>query len=261
MPNPPSGDKEASIARALASNTEHVIFCGQSTKQKLLIVFSYIDQPIGTCAHARYLDGTDCKKLFLNPGVNHWYQSGVPGIARNYSELLGFVAAVRSRFADHEILCLGHSMGAFPALGIGVAIGAHRVLASVPEVILRLPGSVSARYLTDVAVECGDITPLLVQNRNTACTVLIGRRTAADLAMAARIAMLPMVEIVEIDSDHATFPYLRDQGMLRGVLSAFVEGTSIASHLSAHRTRRRRRIFPIGLARTIRDQLRHGWRP
>jgi len=228
----PEGEDER-VARILAQPTGHVIFDGAATSRTLLVVFSYIDQPVGTRAHARYLDGTRCKTLFLNPGVNHWFQSGVPGVARTYGELLAFVAAVCARFSDHEILCLGHSMGGFAALGIGVAIGASRVLASVPEAVLNLPGSISGRHLADVAIDCGDITPVLAQNRGTACTVIVGRRTPFDMAMAQRLAAMPMVDIVEIDSDHATFPALRDQGMLRGTLAAFVEGRSIREALAA----------------------------
>lgn len=217
----------------LAANTAHVQFDGRSHRRILLIVFSYIDQPTGTRAHARFIDPIDCKKLFLNPGRNHWFQNGVPGIADNYAQLGQFVAAVRARYADHEILCLGHSMGGFAALGIGVAIGAHRILASVPEIVLDLPGSISARYLANVPIRCRDITPALASNRDTAITVIVGRRTEFDMQMAARLAALPHVEIVEIDSDHATFPHLRDVGRLAGVLRAFVDGQSIAAVLAA----------------------------
>lgn len=233
---PPAGsawDEPGRLDRVLAHDSEFVIFDGQSARKTLLIVFSYIDQPVGTRTHGRFLQSIDCKRLFLNPGRNHWHQTGVPGIATNYSGVEDFCAAVARRFADHKILCLGHSMGGFAAMGIGVAIGAERIFASVPEIALNLPGSVSARYLHGVAIERGDLTAELRANRRTPITVLIGRRDAFDVAMGQRLAALPGVEIVEVDSDHATFPHLRDRGTLQAVLTAFVDGRPIAPALGA----------------------------
>lgn len=222
------------VDRVLAHNTPHMIFEGGSTRKTLLVVFSYIDQPIGTRAHSRFLEGIDCKKLFLNPGRNHWFQSGVPGIASNFAGVAEFVATIRRRFVDHKILCLGHSMGAFAALGIGLGIRADRILASSPEVVLNLPGSISVRYLRDVPIGRGDLTHQLAENRQTSISILVGRRDQFDIAVARRIATMPGVEIIEIDSDHATFPHLRDIGRLQNVLRAFVDGRSIAAQLAAN---------------------------
>lgn len=227
------GPLDADIERTLAHNTPHLIFEGQPARQTLLIVFSYIDQPLGTRAHSSFLAGLDCKKLFLNPGRNHWYQDGVPGVAAGWSELLAFLTAVRRRFADHEILCLGHSMGGFAALGLGVAIGADRVLASVPEIELKLPGSLSVRYLRQTPLACADVTPLLAGNRRTAISVIVGRQAAFDMATATRLAALPLIELIEIDSNHATFPHLRDIGKLGALLAAFVENRPLRAVLAA----------------------------
>jgi hypothetical protein len=114
-------------------NSSHLIFEPESDCKKLLIIFAYINQKLGTRSHSSFLRNINCKKLFLNPGLNEWYQTGVPGVASSYSGLLAFIRDVKSNFADHEILCLGHSMGGFPALGIGVSIGADRILAKQSE--------------------------------------------------------------------------------------------------------------------------------
>lgn len=223
--------EDGAIGDRLARNTEHLIF-EDSPTNKLLIVFAYINQPIGTGSHASFLAGTGCKKLFLNPGRNHWYQDGVPGVCRDFDGLIAFAAAVRSRFPDHEILCLGHSMGAFAALGVGVAIGAQRVLASVPELEVNLPGSVSIHHMAGVPVQHGDLSALLQGNEETHITAIVGRQNPFDMAMAARLAAMPLVEIVEIDSDHSTFPYLRDMGKLKGVMSRFVADEALAPWLA-----------------------------
>ncbi|WP_262029040.1 hypothetical protein [Microvirga sp. Mcv34] len=192
-----------------------------------MIVFAYIDQKLGTRSHSSFLRHVDCKKLFLNPGRNAWYQTGIPGVASSYTGLLAFLRDVRSDFADHEILCLGHSMGGFPALGIGVTIGADRILASAPEYVLNMPGSLSVRHLKETPVECGDLTPVLSANAGSAITILVGRQNAFDMDVASQLGTFPQTDVVELETGHNTFPYLKDVGTLGATLEAFVEGRDI----------------------------------
>ncbi len=210
-------------------NSEHLIFESRSDRKKLLIVFSYINQQLGTRAHSSFLRNVDCKKLFLNPGLNGWYQSGVPGVAPSYSGLLAFLQDVRLQFSDHEILCLGHSMGGFPALGIGVCIGADRILASAPEYVLNLPNSLSMRHLKDVPIECGDLTPVLSTNVRSSITILVGKQNAFDMDVARRLSKFPRTDVIELETGHNTFPYLKDIGRLGATLEAFVEGQDVRS--------------------------------
>jgi len=213
-------------------NSDRLIFEPDSDTKKLLLVFAYINQQLGTRSHSSFLRNIDCKKLFLNPGLNEWYQRGVPGVASSYSGLLAFLQSVKSKFADHEILCLGHSMGGFPALGIGVAMGADRILASAPEYVLNLPGSLSIRYLHDKPLECGDLTPVLSANSTSAITVLVGRQNAFDMDVARQLSGFPHTDVIELETGHNTFPYLKDVGRLGATLEAFVDGRDIRSVVS-----------------------------
>jgi hypothetical protein len=208
-------------------NSDHLIFEPDSDCKRLLIVFAYINQHLGTRSHSSFLRNVDCKKLFLNPGRNEWYQTGVPGVASSYSGLLAFLRDVRSSFADHEILCLGHSMGGFPALGIGIDIGADRILASAPEYVLNTPNSLSIRHLKDTQIECGDLTPALSANAKSSITILVGRRNAFDMDVARRLSEFPQTDVVELEAGHNTFPYLKDVGRLGTILEAFVAGRDI----------------------------------
>ncbi|MBQ0824644.1 hypothetical protein HPT29_004490 [Microvirga terrae] len=208
-------------------NSDHLIFEQDSDRKKLLIVFAYINQKLGTRSHSSFLRNVDCKKLFLNPGLNDWYQTGVPGVASSYSGLLAFLQNVKSSFVDHEILCLGHSMGGFPALGIGVSIGADRILASAPEFILNTPDSLSIRHLEGKLIECGDLTPVLSSNSKSMITVVVGNQNAFDMRVARRLGEFPHTRTIELETGHNTFPYLRDVGKLGAVLEAFVEGEAI----------------------------------
>lgn len=205
-------------------NSENLIFEGASTRKRLLIVFAYINQALGTRSHSSFLRNVDCKKLFLNPGRNEWYQTGVPGVADSYSGLLRFVQDVASDFADHEIICLGHSMGGFPALGIGVSVGASRILASAPEYVLNTPNSLSIRHLDNTRIDCGDLTQVLAGNSRSDITVLVGKQNAFDMEMARRLGELPRTDVIGLDIGHNTFPYLKDVGKLGATLEAFVEG-------------------------------------
>jgi hypothetical protein len=208
-------------------NSDHVIFEPESDRKRLLIVFAYIDQKPGTRSHSSFLRHVDCKKLFLNPGRNEWYQTGVPGVASSYKGLLAFLRDVRSDFADHEILCLGHSMGGFPALGIGVAIRADRILASAPEYVLNMPNSLSVRHLKQTSVESADLTPILSANAGSSISILVGRRNAFDMEVASRLGAFPHTDVIELETGHNTFPYLKEVGRLGAVLEAFVEGRNI----------------------------------
>lgn len=208
-------------------NSSHLIFEPASDRKKLLIVFSYIDQKLGTRAHSSFLRNVNCKKLFLNPGLNEWYQTGIPGVAPSYSGLLAFLQDVKSNFADHEILCLGHSMGGFPALGIGVSIGADRILASAPEYILNTPNSLSVRHLKDTRIECGDLTPTLSANSKSSITVLVGKQNAFDMNVARRLREFPRTDVIALETGHNTFPYLKDVGRLGATLEAFVDARDI----------------------------------
>jgi hypothetical protein len=213
----------------LIQNSNHFIFEPESDRKKLLVVFAYINQKLGTRSHSSFLRNINCKKLFLNPGLNEWYQTGIPGVASSYSGLLTFVRGVKSNFADHEILCLGHSMGGFPALGIGVSIGADRILASAPEYILNAPNSLSVRHLKDTQIECGDLAPMLSSNSKSSITVLVGKQNAFDMDVARRLSEFPQTDVIALDTGHNTFPYLKDVGRLGSTLEAFVDGRDIRS--------------------------------
>ncbi|PVE23431.1 hypothetical protein DC522_15590 [Microvirga sp. KLBC 81] len=212
------------LIRALRSEEGHLIYEGASSTKTLLIVFAYINQKVGTRSHSSFLNEIDCKKLFLNPGQNAWYQTGVPGIASSYAELAALLVDVKAAHPDHKILCLGHSMGGFAALGFGLHIGADRILASVPEYILKRPGSLSARHMSEISIQCGDLSKILAQNTQSQITVLVGSRNLFDVSMAEGIAALTPAEVIALNSDHGTFPYLRDNKKLSALLKAFVKG-------------------------------------
>ena len=216
--------QSAGFLEELGSGEGHLIYEGASSQKTLLIIFAYIDQKVGTRSHSSFLKDIDCKKLFLNPGENAWYQAGIPGVASSYSELAAFLMDVKAAHPGHDLLCLGHSMGGSAALGLGIHIGADRILASVPKYVLNRPGSVSARHIKDHSIQSGDLSEVLSQNVRSRVTVLVGSENAFDVSMAEGIAALTPAEVIELNCGHGTFPYLRDNRKLGSLLEAFVRG-------------------------------------
>jgi hypothetical protein len=215
---------EPAATRPLPPPGGHVLYEGASDRPVLLVVFAFVDQPVGTRSHSSFLRDVECKKLFLNPGVNAWYQTGVPGAAADWDGLRRYLADVKAEHPRHEILCLGHSMGGYAALGMGLAIGADRILASVPEYRLNLPASISVRHLGATPLACPDLAPALAANRDTAVTVIYGRENAFDASMATGIAALTPTTLVPLPCGHGTSPWLKERGCLADTLAAFVDG-------------------------------------
>lgn len=204
-----------------------------SHEKRLLVVFAYFDHVTNRLPHANFLDLTKTKAIFLNPGVNSWYQTGVPGLAYSLSEMLKNLREIReNQFPDHELLCLGHSMGGYAAILAGLSLRASRVLALVPEVTLGLQNSRSAPYLKGIHVEYGDLRPMLRENALTTINVLVGKANGFDVEQADEVLLCPHTRVWQLPADHETLlPYLRDQKKLGPLFADFVQGKELSAVL------------------------------
>jgi pimeloyl-ACP methyl ester carboxylesterase len=211
-------------------NSDYFHFDGSSNASKLMIVFGYINQPVGVLSHLKFLESADCKKVFLNPGCNLWYQTGVPGLADSLETLEIALKAICREYDDHDVLCLGHSMGAYAALYFAARLGASRVLASVPELQLNVPGSISINHMNGRSGP--NLLDVLPPDIETGISVIVGTKNQFDLDMADRLTRFPGVQLWKIPCSHETFPYLRDSGRLKEILEAFVRDGDIAPHIS-----------------------------
>ena len=210
---------------------DHSFFERAGEHDTLLVLFNYLDQPLEARSHRRFMDGLACNRLFLHSGRNDWFQNGIPGIANSFEALIDFCRILPERFGSSRVLYLGHSMGAFGALGCGLGAGAERILASVPEIDLLRPGSVSATRLVSEDLRFPSVRPLLEANGHIPVHVVAGRNWPADMEAVRSIETRPNVTVSLLDCKHETFPYLRDQGRLTPMIRAFVEGEDVGAVL------------------------------
>jgi pimeloyl-ACP methyl ester carboxylesterase len=211
--------------------TDHCFYERSGDHDTLMVLFNYWGQPLSARSHARFVANAPCNKLYLHSGADDWFQNGVPGVAESFEHLLAFCQDLKDHMRETRFHFAGHSMGAFAALGCGLFSGADRILASVPEIDLCLPDSMSAKYLNVADLRYATIRPLLFENTTTPIDVIVGRHDAADCRVAHWIAAHRQVSLVELDCGHETFVYLRDQGSLSLVFRAFVEGRALARAL------------------------------
>lgn len=165
--------------------------------------------------------------LFLNNGVNHWYQYGVYGLG---SDMASTVATI-NRWAEmldvDEIVTIGTSMGGYGAIQYGAALKA-RVLAFASDAHLGARHSQSARYfIAEGAPSCPDLCDLLAKTP-TDVTLFAGERDAPDLYAAWQLAQLDCVHAISlVGSDHILPSYLSRRARLGPLLRSFVAGNSI----------------------------------
>ena len=197
----------------------------------LMVLFNYWGQDISVRSHGRYVAAAPCNKLYLHFGKNDWFQNGIPEVAESFDGLLTFCHGLRGRFSEKRLVFVGHSMGAFAALGCGLFSDADRILASVPEVDLCQPGSFSAKYLDEKELRYPSICALLAENRRTPIDVIVGVRDEADLRAARSVLAIRPASLIELDCAHETFVDLRDAGLLELVFRAFVEGRDLGETL------------------------------
>jgi hypothetical protein len=213
-------------------DSEYCFYEDEIGSDILLIIFAYINQPLSIKSHYHYLSGLRCSKLFLNSGRNDWYQAGVPSVAGSFSELLDFCKRLSDEEPERRLLFLGHSMGGFAAIGAGLAVGHARVLASVPEIELLQPGSMSLRHMQPRKPTYPSLIEMLAQNRTTAIEAILGDKDPYDVAVAERLGEMPNTDVIMVPSDHGVFWHLKEQGTLRPTLAAFVAGNSVRSIVS-----------------------------
>jgi Flp pilus assembly protein TadD len=164
---------------------------------RLVIVFSHINEKPGRFSFYGTFRDIAVNKLFVNTPANCWYRDGIPGVGDCIESVADGIRIVMQELTPRSVMCVGNSMGAYAALLFGTLVNADQVLAIGPETLLNLPGSRSRAYIgSRPPSPYDDLLPYLSQpvaDRRT--DIIIGESDVVDVRCAQRIAHLPGVRV------------------------------------------------------------------
>ncbi|MEQ8692689.1 MAG: alpha/beta hydrolase-fold protein [Pseudomonadales bacterium] len=115
------------------------------TSSVLWFVISHVDIPPGKFAQSGVFKDIPGSKVYLNCPDNSWYQQGIPGQDDSVTSIIRTVEKFIADFSPDEVKFVGHSMGAYLALILGMHNPGSFVIATSPEFVLNLDGSRSLR--------------------------------------------------------------------------------------------------------------------
>lgn len=164
----------------------------------------------------------DASIIYVNNGRNEWYMRGIPGIGDSYEATVRGFKAWADALGATDIFTCGGSMGGSGALIYGVPLGA-RVLGMGFETRLDFPwGNVQRLLVRDFIPSFTDFRPLVARAKKR-IVVYAGESEPVDLAAAAYIADLPMVETITLRGvGHGPPSHLRNRGRLDPAFDAFL---------------------------------------
>ncbi|OAP39192.1 tetratricopeptide repeat protein [Sinorhizobium americanum] len=141
-----------------------------------MIYFSWADAPRlqGLTSFAEY----ETNAIFIRDPGKSWYNGAIPGLSGNANELLDLLRAHCAKFDLSRVTVAGTSMGGYAAILFGTLLGAGRVVAIGPQIVLdkNLPRSPSA------PVKYSDLAPVIVgKHERTAIDIWYGFESALDL--------------------------------------------------------------------------------
>lgn len=139
-----------------------------SSKRRLLVVFSAANAPKFTFFKSTEKMRPD-RLHIRDPEGNAWYQNGL----REGETLHDIETRLAEVAKDYrEVWMIGSSMGAYAALYFGARIGAQRVLAIAPQILVDSRFSRGPR--SGVKVQTPDIADLVRNARSTSFTIVFG---------------------------------------------------------------------------------------
>lgn len=202
----------------------------------LLVCFCGFDGRIGMPLgfFHRWIARLPVHALYLRDPAERFYRDGLPGIGPDRAAIVRFVRAVAGELGVRSAGVYGNSMGGFVAVGVGVAIGAARIVCASG----RMPGTDRARRRGTPEAELAAARQrgaAAVAERfaaaprapQTLCVYGAGSR--ADVADAESIAHLPGVRLMPLPERrrHNSGLELAKSGHLHGLL-AWLAGTAAA---------------------------------
>lgn len=206
----------------------------------LLVAFAGVGGAFGFPVFEFYtmLADVPVNKLFVRDLRRAWYHLGVPGLGRDLGEI---AVAIRRRAEEagaSRLVTLGVSSGAYAALALGAIAGADGALAFSPQSFIdpvrrrrhgddRWHEMVNPLYaVLGTQQPSYDLRWILRQHRDHGrLDVWFPLRHKLDTVHAARLLGVPGVRLrPKWTRDHNVARELRDDGKLRSVVEAMLDG-------------------------------------
>lgn len=113
------------------------------------IVFSAAKVKAQSFMLSRVLEPAPFNQIFVNCVGNQWYIDGVPELGSSHQDLANALSDLVKDLLGPggKVICVGSSMGAYPAVAIGAMIDADLVFATGGEYTLNLNGGLSKGFL------------------------------------------------------------------------------------------------------------------
>jgi len=209
---------------------EHLI--GSKT---LVIAFSSLDdhrERTGKFDFFYLTKQTKFSVVLVRDVGNTWFHNPVDRDRRSKDHLTRYLLDISSRF--DRVICLGSSMGAYGAILIGRAIGAHKIIAFAPQTFLGVEetGEIGDQRYTkhlkrieDLGIEANATSlSTLSQEWDGSLTIYIGDTDHHDQIHADRLVGRSGVSVIALkDLGHGLINPLKTAGILNSILAAALD--------------------------------------
>jgi len=212
----------------LTGDNHHLIIKKNSTK--LIIFFTGTGAKQGHFFFYGVGQKLDCNVLFINNGLNEWYQEGIPSLGTKTFEK---TLIVLKKWIDYlgitEIYTCGQSMGGYGALLYGIHLNA-KVLSIGSEIVLEEEG---ARSITHVKSPLNINFNLLdlISNASNEIYIYAGEDDPIDIYQSSKVSSLidfPHVTVFSlVELNHNIAKYLRQKHRLTPLLEDFINNRAM----------------------------------
>ncbi len=147
----------------------------------------------------RWFGLLDANLIYVRPFNEDFYLGGVAAFGEGRAAMVEGLGRLLAELGAPRTVCLGHSMGTFPAVRFGPQLGAQAIMALSPVTALGAgaePSRVRRRLERTFPGEPFDLRPVWqAARRRPKLTLVYGEHCWDDRLQAERFADLPAVEL------------------------------------------------------------------
>lgn len=194
---------------------------------KLIIFFSGTDKKDGRFDFYKVGQTVDANVMFVNNGINAWYQNGIPDLGKTLDETINSIYKIMKELNITEVFTSGVSMGGYGAVLFAAKLQCN-CLAFGFDSLLRVEGSRSFKRMPKrIKMIYPDLLPLLKKSK-AFCNIYAGEIDVMDLYGATRIMHLANVNVRLLRGvGHGTAPFLEEEFGLTNIINLFLNGIPI----------------------------------